>query len=42
MERRIAFFGDYFDEFYKNQNTKVRTKIDYVLGVVKYIEKSSY
>ena len=39
MERRIAFFGDYFDVFYKKQNAKIRTKIDYVLDVVKYIER---
>jgi len=39
MERKIAFYGNYFSKFYAKQNNKIRDKIDYVIDIVKFIEK---
>lgn len=38
-ERQIVFHGTYFQEFYIEQNDKVREKIAYVFQVVKTVEK---
>jgi phage-related protein len=39
VERKIVAYGNYFDKFYKEQSSKVRDKIDYVLDIVKYIDQ---
>ncbi len=39
MERKIILYGNYFSKFYETQNTKIRDKIDYVIDIVKYIER---
>lgn len=36
MLRKILTYGGYFDEFYQNQDQKIRDKIDYVLDLVKH------
>jgi len=39
MERKITFYGNYFSKFYKKQDKKTRDKIDYVIDIIKYIER---
>lgn len=39
MERKITFFGDYFSRFYEKQNIKTRDKIDYVIDIIRFIER---
>jgi len=39
MERKILFYGSYFSDFYKKQNSKVRNKIDYVIDMVRNIDR---
>jgi len=39
MERKITLFRKYFSNFYKGQNIKTRDKIDYVIEIVKYVER---
>lgn len=39
MERKIAFYENYFSKFHKQQNDKLRDKIDYVIDIVKFVEK---
>jgi phage-related protein len=39
VERKITLFGKYFSKFYENQNEKTRDKIDYVIEIVKYVER---
>ena len=39
MERKIAFYENYFSKFYEQQNDKIRDKIDYVIDIVKFVEK---
>ena len=39
MVREIVFFDNYFIEFYQNQNNKVREKIQYVLEVIKQVDR---
>ena len=39
MERVILTYGEYFEDFYKNQDQKVRDKIDYVLDLVKHEQR---
>lgn len=39
MERKIAFYGNYFSEFYKKQNEKTRDKIDYVIDIIRFIDR---
>ncbi len=39
MERKIGMYGKYFEEFYLEQNQKVKDKIDYVLDIIKHVEK---
>jgi hypothetical protein len=34
MIREILFWGDYFDNFYNQQDSKVKKKIDYVLWFI--------
>jgi phage-related protein len=35
MIREILFWGDYFDNFYNQQDSKVKKKIDYVLWFIR-------
>ena len=39
MSREIIFHGDYFIDFYKGLDTKVKQKIQYVLELIKQVEK---
>lgn len=39
MVREIVFFDNYFIEFYQNQNDKVKGKIQYVLEVIKQVDR---
>jgi hypothetical protein len=39
MERRITLYGNYFSIFYEAQSKKIRDKIDYVIDIVKYIDR---
>lgn len=39
MERKIAVYGNYFEDFYVKQTQKVKDKIDYVLDLIKYVEQ---
>ena len=39
MERKLTFYGIYFSDFYENQSHKVRDKIDYVLDIVRFVER---
>ena len=39
MIREITFWGDYFNDFYNQQDLKVRKKIDYVLWFIRYTER---
>jgi len=39
MERRITFYGNYFSKFYKKQNTKTRDKIDYVIDIIRFLDR---
>lgn len=34
MIREVIFWGDYFEDFYLEQESKVRKKIDYVLWLI--------
>jgi phage-related protein len=36
--REIIFYGDYFWDFYKKQSQKVRKKINWTIGLLKYHE----
>ncbi len=38
-ERQIIFHGHHFQDFYLEQNTKVREKIGFVFRVIKTVEK---
>ena len=38
-ERKIVFYGHYFQDFYLLQKDKVREKIGYVFRVIKTVEK---
>ena len=38
MVRRIIFFENHFIEFYQNQDTKVKEKIQYVFELIKQVE----
>jgi len=35
MTRQIIFHGEYFLDFYKDLDTKVKSKIQYVLELIK-------
>ncbi len=39
MVRNIIFFENHFIEFYKKQNKKVRGKIQYVLELIKQVDR---
>lgn len=39
MARRIEWYGNYFIDFYKKQDEKVKAKIQYVLELTKQVEK---
>lgn len=39
MKRKILFFGDYFLEFYSKQDIKTKEKIDFVLDLIKNVER---
>ena len=38
MIRRIGFYGDYFRNFYEQQEQKVRDKIDFVLDMIANVD----
>jgi phage-related protein len=37
--RQVIFFKDYFEDFYENQSSKVKSKIDHVLFVITVAER---
>lgn len=39
MERQITAYGHYFLDFYDQQDSKAREKIDYVLDLVKHVRQ---
>lgn len=39
MTRQIIFHGEYFLDFYKSLDTKVKSKIQYVLELIKQVER---
>ena len=39
MARQIIFHGDYFIDFYKDLDIKVKTKIQYVFELIKQVER---
>lgn len=39
MVREIIFYEDHFIEFYQSQNDKVKSKIQYVLELIKQVER---
>lgn len=39
MTRQIIFHGDYFLDFYKNLDTEVKLKIQYVFELIKQVDK---
>jgi phage-related protein len=39
MTRQIIFHGDYFLNFYKGLETNVKTKIQYVLELIKQVDR---
>jgi phage-related protein len=39
MGRQILFHGNYFLDFYKSLDIKVKTKIQYVLELIKQVER---
>ena len=39
MVRQIVIYSDYFPEFYELQTDKVKDKIDYVLDLIRFIER---
>lgn len=41
VERKIIFYGRYFMDFYLEQNAKVQNKIEYVLRIVRQVERVS-
>ena len=41
MKRKILFFGDYFLDFYSKQDLKVKEKIDFVLDLIRNVERVS-
>lgn len=41
VERNIIFYSTYFTDFYLEQSNKVQEKIEYVLRVVRQVEKVS-
>ncbi|WP_420322436.1 type II toxin-antitoxin system RelE/ParE family toxin [Flagellimonas sp.] len=39
MARRIIFYENHFIEFYQEQNKKVKVKIQYVLELIKQVDR---
>ncbi len=39
MKRKIIFYGNYFLEFYSKQDEKTKNKIDFVLDLIRNIDK---
>ena len=39
MTRQIIFHGDYFTDFYKELNIKVKQKVQYVLELIKQVDR---
>jgi len=39
MARHIIFHGEYFLDFYQNLDTKVKSKFQYVLELIKQVER---
>ncbi len=39
MVRKIIFFENYFIEFYKNQDEKVKRKIQYVFELIQQVDR---
>ncbi|RKD17117.1 addiction module toxin RelE [Pelobium manganitolerans] len=39
MTRTIVFYGHYFIDFYQQQNQKVKDKIQYVLELIKQVDR---
>lgn len=39
MARQIIFYKDYFINFYKDLDSKVKTKVQYVLELVKQVDR---
>ena len=37
--REVVFYSHHFDDFYQQQNSKVREKIDYVLFLLMHLER---
>ena len=39
MDRKIAFYRNYFSKFYEKQNDKTRDKIDYVIDIIRFVDR---
>jgi phage-related protein len=39
MARKIIFYGDYFIDFYKTLDDKVKDKVQYVLELIKQVDR---
>lgn len=39
MEREIILYKNYFKDFYKKQDPKIKKKITYVLNILRFMEK---
>ncbi|MFA6979061.1 MAG: type II toxin-antitoxin system RelE/ParE family toxin [Ignavibacteriaceae bacterium] len=39
MKRKVLFYGNYFLDFYSKQNLKTKEKIDFVLDLVRNVER---
>jgi phage-related protein len=39
VKRNILFFGDYFLDFYSQQDLKIKKKIDFVLDLIRNVER---
>ena len=39
MKRKIYFYGNYFLDFYSKQDVKTKEKIDFVLDLIRNIER---
>jgi len=39
MKRKIIFYGDYFLDFYSKQGPKTKEKIDFVLDLIRNVER---
>jgi len=39
MKRKILFFGNYFPDFYSSQDNKSKEKIDFVLDLIRNVDR---